>query len=92
MKRVLYGANLGRPVAALELPKELHEVAEAQNFDLQGYMFSAAAEQFRAPRVVKIGLIQNAVVQPTTAPFAEQRQVGRLHAAAVMVVHRLAST
>lgn len=77
MKRVLYGANLGKPVAALELPEALQKVAEEQAFDLQAYKFGAAAEQFRAPRIVKIGLIQNAVVEPTTAPFAEQRQVGR---------------
>lgn len=77
MKRVLYGANLSKPVAALELPEALQKVAEEQAFDLQAYKFGAAAEQFRAPRIVKIGLIQNAVVEPTTAPFAEQRQVGR---------------
>ncbi|WIA33356.1 hypothetical protein OEZ86_006493 [Tetradesmus obliquus] len=74
VKRVLYGANLGKPVAALEVPEALQKVAEEQAFDLQAYKFGAAAEQFRAPRIVKIGLIQNAVVEPTTAPFAEQRQ------------------
>jgi hypothetical protein len=78
VKRVLFGANQGKPVAALELPKALQEVAEQQAFDLQAYRFGAAAEQFRAPRLVKIGLIQNAVVKPTTAPFVEQRQVSNI--------------
>jgi hypothetical protein len=75
---VLFGANQGKPVAALDLPKALQELAEQQAFDLQAYKFGAAAEQFRAPRLVKVGLIQNAVVKPTTAPFAEQRQVSKM--------------
>jgi beta-ureidopropionase len=75
---VLFGANQGKPVAALDLPKGLQELAEEQAFDLQAYKFGAAAEQFRAPRLVKVGLIQNAVVKPTTAPFAEQRQVSSM--------------
>lgn len=78
VKRVLYGANLGKPVAALDLPKELLSLADSRSFDLQGYRFQAAPEQLRAPRIVKIGLIQNATVKPTTAPFAEQRKVGGL--------------
>lgn len=76
MKRVLYGANQGRPVAAVDLPANVQGAAQLKDFDLQAYRFTAANEQFRAPRVLRIGLIQNAVVKPTTAPFAEQRQVG----------------
>lgn len=76
VKRVLYGANQGKPVATVDLPKAVHEAAEAKDFDLQAYRFTAAPEQLRAPRDVRVGLIQIAVVKPTTAPFAEQRQVG----------------
>ena len=76
VKRVLYGANQGKPVSALDLPKSVQEAAAAGDFDLQAYKFMAAAEQFRAPRIVRIGLIQHAIVKPTTAPLAEQRQVG----------------
>lgn len=75
VKRVLYGANQGKPAAAIDLPENVQKSAHAHNFDLQAYRFTAAAEQFRAPRIVRIGLIQNAVVRPTTAPFSEQRQV-----------------
>lgn len=75
VKRVLYGANQGRPVEALQLPKEVAALAVAHDFDLQAYRFCAAPEQLRAPRIVRIGLIQHAIVKPTTAPFAEQRQV-----------------
>lgn len=75
VRRVLYGANQGQPVAALELPKPAQAAAAEQGFDLQGYQFKAAAEQMRAPRIVRIGLIQHGIVKPTTAPFLEQRQV-----------------
>lgn len=76
MKRVLYGANQGGPVTELELPKQAQQAAAEQGFDLQAYQFKAAVEQLRPARVVRIGLIQHGIVQPTTAPFLEQRQVG----------------
>jgi len=75
VKRVLYGANQGQPVGALELPKQVQQAAAEQSFDLQGYAFKAASEQLRAARIVRIGLIQHGIVTPTTAPFHEQRQV-----------------
>lgn len=74
VKRVLYGANQGQPVGALELPKQVQQAAAEQSFDLQGYAFKAASEQLRAARIVRIGLIQHGIVTPTTAPFHEQRQ------------------
>lgn len=42
---------------------------------LQRYAFRAAPEQLRPRRNVRIGLVQNAIVAPTTAPFAEQSKV-----------------
>ena len=42
---------------------------------VQRYAFRAAPEQLRARRNVRIGLVQNAIVAPTTAPFAEQSKV-----------------
>jgi beta-ureidopropionase len=74
VRRVLQGANQGGAVRAIELPSELSLTACERNFDLQAYRFAAAAEQLRAPRIVRIGLIQNSIVKPTTAPFVEQRQ------------------
>lgn len=113
VKRILYGANGGLPVAALKLPVETVAAAQEQNYDLQvcvplsflhcpcflpistrkflanvlfavkrigicdspwqAYKFVAAAEQLRAPRIVRVGVIQNATVLPTDAPYAEQR-------------------
>ena len=37
--------------------------------------FQAAAEQLRPPRVVRLGLIQNKAVLPTTEPYADQARV-----------------
>lgn len=48
----------------------------------QAYRFDAAPEQLRPPRIVRIGLVQNGIKAPTTALYAEQREVrggGREH-------------
>lgn len=75
VQRVLYGWNCGKPVAAVPLAPELLKQAAAGGFDLQAYRFDASPEQLRAPRIVRIGLVQHGIVEPTTAPYAEQRQV-----------------
>ncbi|PRW56067.1 beta-ureidopropionase [Chlorella sorokiniana] len=71
---VLYGLNCGKPVAAVPLSAELSSAAAAGGYDLQAYRFDAAPEQLRPPRIVRIGLVQNSIKVPTTAPFLEQRQ------------------
>ena len=75
VKRVLHGANQGAPVQELPFDQSVHEAAASVGFDLQGYRFRARQEQNRKPRLVKIGLIQNSIKAPTTAPYAEQTQV-----------------
>ena len=75
VKRVLYGANRGKPVQKLHLNQDVRDAAAAADFDLQAYKFDARQEQNRKPRNVKIGLIQNSIKAPTTAPYAEQTQV-----------------
>ena len=60
-------------MAALNLPKSSIEAARNLNFDLQGYSFAAAKEQLRSSRKVRIALLQNKIVLPTTAPFVDQR-------------------
>ena len=75
VKRVLYGANRGAPVQALPLNQRVHEAAASAGFEVQGYKFTARQEQNRQPRTVKIGLIQNSIKAPTTAPYAEQTKV-----------------
>lgn len=46
--------------------------AKKKDFELAGYRYSPAPESTRKPRVVRIGLVQNKIVLPTTAPVAEQ--------------------
>lgn len=41
---------------------------------MAAYKFGAAAEQKRAPRVTRVGLIQNACTHPTTDPYVEQQK------------------
>eukprot|EP00887_Chlorella_sp_A99_P002625 scaffold6.g2625.t1 len=83
-KRVLHGFNRGQPVAAVALPPAAAVAATAGDFDLQAYQFKAAEEQLRPPRVVRVGLVQNAIQAATTAPYAEQRAA--LHARAREIV------
>ena len=76
-RRGLYGHNAGGLVRQLELPEVLYAAAAAQRLDLQAYGFSAAKEQLRSPRIVRAALAQNAIVEPSTAPYTKQLQVGR---------------
>eukprot|EP00271_Cylindrocystis_brebissonii_P000133 TRINITY_DN1018_c0_g1_i1.p1 TRINITY_DN1018_c0_g1~~TRINITY_DN1018_c0_g1_i1.p1 ORF type:complete len:348 (+),score=32.68 TRINITY_DN1018_c0_g1_i1:73-1116(+) len=72
--RVLYGHNGLSLPSSLSLPDTVVSEAAKNDFDLQAYGFTAAREQLRHPRIVRVGIIQNAVVLPTTAPYRAQRQ------------------
>ena len=74
VKRVLYGWNRGNEVSAMKLPTKATSMAKEGKFQIEGYEFKAAPEEMRAPRLVTIGAIQNAIVANTSAPFLEQRQ------------------
>ncbi|XP_018587294.2 beta-ureidopropionase isoform X1 [Scleropages formosus] len=63
---------MGNGSRELELPRCAVEAASARNFELRGCAFGAAPEQLRQPRVVRVGLIQNAIVLPTSAPVLHQ--------------------
>lgn len=56
----------------LELPQCAQEVAKQRDFQLLGCQFGAAREQLRPPHTVRVGLVQNAVVLPTSAPIMDQ--------------------
>ena len=49
-------------------------MAKERNFELRGYKFSCPIEQTRKPRIVRVGVIQNHIVQPTTSSVEEQRR------------------
>jgi beta-ureidopropionase len=80
VRRILYGYNQGQSVQSLIISTEAKNAAHDGKFDLQAYRFVAASEQLRQPRKVRIGLVQNSIVLPTTAPYAQQRDaiLGRI--------------
>lgn len=68
--RILYG-DLPE---TLTIPDDVARYAAARDFDVAAYSFFAAREQRRAPRRVRVGVIQTQIVAPTTAPVEEQYQ------------------
>lgn len=55
------------------------------DFVVEGYSILAKPEQLRAPRIVRVGLVQNAIVVPTTSPIEEQRNA--LHGRIAEIAH-----
>jgi len=72
VKRVLYGFNLGHPVEDLPITEIAKKMSKEFHFEIQAHKFGAIPEQFRPPRIVKLGIIQNSIVLPTTAPLKDQ--------------------
>ncbi|XP_069134638.1 beta-ureidopropionase-like [Argopecten irradians] len=70
VRRIFYGKELRK----LDLPEDVFSTAAQQDFEVQGYSFCEIAkeENFRQPRIVRIGAIQNKIVLPTTAPIPKQ--------------------
>lgn len=57
---------------ALDFSSEVKNLADKKNFELKGYAFTAEKESLRPARVVRVGLIQNQIILPTTAPVPQQ--------------------
>jgi beta-ureidopropionase len=70
IRKVLYG----RLPNDLELADETRALAEQCDFEVRAYQYPVAARQMSPPRIVRIGLIQNKVGAPLTAPYLEQWQ------------------
>lgn len=66
--RILYGDLPEK----LPIPDEVVRTAEANDYEVAAWRFVAAREQRRPPRIVRVGVIQNQIVKPTTAPVEEQ--------------------
>ena len=71
--RILYGDVPD----TLEIPAHVAAYADEHDFEVAAYKFHAAAEQRRAPRVVRAGVIQTQIVKPTDAPVVEQYEAIR---------------
>lgn len=68
--RILYG----KLPDELPIPAPARTLATEHDFDVALYRFTAAVEQRRAPRIVRVGAIQTRIVEPTTAPVEAQYQ------------------
>lgn len=66
--RILYGDM----PEVIPTPAEVQSYADTHDFEVAAHKFPAAPEQRRAARVVRIGVIQNQVIKPTTDPVNEQ--------------------
>jgi beta-ureidopropionase len=66
--RILYGDL----PATLPIPASVQAYADKHDFELAAYKIEAAREQRRAPRVVRIGVIQNRIVADTSEPVEAQ--------------------
>jgi beta-ureidopropionase len=70
VRRVLYGANS----SPLPLNPEAQALAQRHGFEVRGFKVGCLSEELRPPRIVRVAGIQNAIVLPTDAPVADQRE------------------
>ncbi len=68
IKRIIYGTNCRK----IEINKKSSQLALQNNFEIKAYQISAAEEQLRSKRIVRIGAVQNRIVLPTTEPILNQ--------------------
>lgn len=74
VNRLLTGLNCGRSLEPIALPETAKCLSSKHEFDLQAFGFHADKELLREPRIVRVGLIQNSIALPTTAPFLDQKR------------------
>lgn len=74
VNRLLTGLNCGRSLELIALPETAKCLSSKHEFDLQAFGFHADKELLREPRIVRVGLIQNSIALPTTAPFLDQKR------------------
>jgi beta-ureidopropionase len=68
MARLVYG----KPVEVLPVPKDAADAAQTIGIELKAFKTPCPAEQLVAPRIIRMGLIQNAIVKATTEPVEVQ--------------------
>lgn len=56
----------------LEVPADASSLAQEKGFEIKAYSIGAAKEQTHPPRLVRVAVVQNAIVRPTTDPVKEQ--------------------
>ena len=61
----------------IDVPGEAQSLADDKNFEVKVYGILAATEQTRPPRIVRVAVVQNAIVRPTSEPVKDQ--IAALH-------------
>ncbi|KAI3424515.1 CN hydrolase domain-containing protein [Psidium guajava] len=74
VSRLLIGLNCGRTLEVVPLADSAKALSSDCNFDIQAFRFTADKELLREPQVVRVGLIQNSIVRPTTDSFQDQKR------------------
>uniref|UniRef100_T1IPB8 Beta-ureidopropionase n=1 Tax=Strigamia maritima TaxID=126957 RepID=T1IPB8_STRMM len=69
VNKLLYGKEL----PSLSIDERAEKLASEKNFDIKGHIFTADGEELRSARIVRVGLVQNRIVLPTTSPIGDQR-------------------
>nr|ACO11472.1 Beta-ureidopropionase [Caligus rogercresseyi] len=69
VQRLLYGSTPKK----IQVDSDLEAKALEKDFELACYGFECQKEGLRAPRQVRVALIQNQIVLPTSAPVENQR-------------------
>ncbi|XP_014241115.1 beta-ureidopropionase [Cimex lectularius] len=70
VQRIIYG----KPLRKLSFEPKVEALANDEDFEIKGFQFSSAQEQLRAPRLVRIGIIQNKIAASTSESISEQRK------------------
>ena len=70
IQTVLYG----KLPTTLAIDPAATKLAEEHDFELKAYAYPVVPREMSPPRMVRIGMIQNAIAKPTTAPYVEQWQ------------------
>ncbi|KAM0012361.1 putative beta-ureidopropionase [Helianthus debilis subsp. tardiflorus] len=74
VSRLLIGLNCGKALEPLTVVETAKDLSSQHDFDIQAFKFNADKELLREPRIVRVGLIQNSIALPTTAPFLDQKK------------------
>ncbi|XP_030517246.1 beta-ureidopropionase-like [Rhodamnia argentea] len=75
VSRLHIGLNCVRTLQVDPLADSAKALSSECNFDIQAFRFTADKEELREPRVVKVGLIQNSIVLPTTTSFLDHNRM-----------------
>ena len=59
--------------SSLKFSCDAISLANEKKVELRGYKFPCPEEQTRIPRLVRVGVIQNSIVRPTTDSILEQK-------------------